>query len=109
MNSRTRRLQHAHRAATALAAQCACLACGAPPPSMPCHWPVHRGLGGGKAGWDIEEWVPLCWRCHEALDRRNGASEAAQRETRRVGDRVAAEAMKWRRTARVWGDIARRY
>lgn len=29
-------------------------------------------MGGAKAGWEPTEWVPLCRRCHERLDRRNG-------------------------------------
>ena len=53
-----------------------CLVCG-DFPSERCHYPTHRGMGGGKAGWEPGEWVPLCRWCHDALDGRHGVSEAA--------------------------------
>jgi hypothetical protein len=48
---------------------------------VPAHWdrinnkPRHRGMGGGKAGWDRNEWIPLCADCHDLCDRRAGVSE----------------------------------
>ena len=68
MNSRTAAREAAHRKATLLAAECRCLSCHAPAPSMPCHYPTHRGMGSGKAGWDPSEWVPLCYQEHLILD-----------------------------------------
>lgn len=32
-------------------------------------------MGGGHAGWDVREWVPLCYKCHEILDHRQGKHE----------------------------------
>jgi len=89
MNSGRKQREVAHRRATALAAGMPCLSCGRPAPSLPAHWPRHRGMGGGNAGWDIGEWVPLCYDCHEVLDHRNGASEAASAHSQDVRDRVA--------------------
>jgi len=61
-----------HRKATRIASEHRCLACKADAPSLPAHWPRHRGMGGGQAGWHYTEWVPLCFRCHEILDKRAG-------------------------------------
>jgi len=77
VNSKRRQREAAHRRATALAGGSPCLSCGRPAPSLPAHYPRHRGMGGGHAGWDFEEWLPLCFNCHEALDGRNGLSEEA--------------------------------
>lgn len=103
MNSRRRELDRDHRAATAFAASRPCLACGLPAPSLPAHWPTHRGMGGGKAGWGPDEWVPLCFDCHEALDKRNGVSGAARARSEHVGGVVAARAPLWRRIANMGG------
>lgn len=78
MNSKKKREAPLHKEATRLASESRCLACHRDPPSEPCHYPTHRGIGGGKAGWDLIEWVPLCSRCHDILDRReNKESERA--------------------------------
>ena len=100
MNSGHRAKQTAHRLATALAAITPCLVCYSPPPSLPAHFPRHRGMGGGHAGWATEEWVPLCFTCHEALDRRNGVSEDAARDTAFVTGIVRLRAPRWRDTMR---------
>lgn len=47
---------------------------------MPCHYPRHRGLGSGHAGWSVREWVPLCYKCHEILDKRVALNDPSQRE-----------------------------
>ena len=65
-----------------------CLVCG-DFPSERCHYPTHRGMGGGKAGWADSEWVPLCQDCHDALDGKNGASAAACLATQQVRAAVA--------------------
>jgi hypothetical protein len=54
------------------------MACDFPYPSEPCHYGKHRGMGGKSAGWEPQEWVPLCRRCHDRLDKRNGASDTAR-------------------------------
>ena len=70
MNSGKAARDKAHKQATQIAWEERCLSCGAPSPSMPCHYPRHRGLGSGHAGWSTREWVPLCYNFHEILDRR---------------------------------------
>src|SRR5665647_3890387 len=62
--AKRRKVDPAHRAATLIASASDCLLCerlGC----VPAHWPRHRGLGGGHAGWDLREWVPLCGQCHD--------------------------------------------
>jgi hypothetical protein len=34
-------------------------------------------MGGANAGWGLFEWIPLCRTCHDLVDRRAGASDAA--------------------------------
>ena len=80
MNSGKAARDSAHRAASQRAWEERCLSCGAPPPSMPCHYPKHRGMGSGGAGWSTREWVPLCYTCHEILDKRNDLNDPYQRE-----------------------------
>lgn len=79
MNSGKAERDKAHREATRKASVMHCRVCGIVP-CEPCHWPRHRGLGGGHAGWGDEEWVPLCRRHHDVLDRRHGVSAAADFE-----------------------------
>lgn len=74
MNSTTPEREKAHRKATALARRWRCLGCRKSPPSIPCHYPQHRGMHAGKAGWSPSEWVPLCPSCHDLLDKRCGTS-----------------------------------
>jgi hypothetical protein len=90
MNSRTRRLRGSHRKATLEAYETPCIVCQAPH-SVPAHWPRHRGLGGGHAGWDRDEWCPLCPTCHDKLDGRNGTSPTCWKETVYVRAIVAAK------------------
>lgn len=71
MNSGKAARDTAHREATLLASEHRCLGCRAEPPSLPAHWPHHRGMGGGMATWAPSDWVPLCWKCHEILDKRD--------------------------------------
>lgn len=71
-----------------------CLVCGSTP-CEPCHWPTHRGMGGGNAGWDVEEIVPLCRKCHDKLDGRNGASKKASEESRVTRYIVSVKAHAW--------------
>lgn len=78
MNSGKAEQDRQHRAATLLASERRCLSCKAEPPSMPCHFPKHRGMGSGKAGWDPSEWIPLCFVCHEILDRRQQLNDFAK-------------------------------
>jgi hypothetical protein len=35
-------------------------------------------MGGGKAGWGLHEWVPLCYDCHELIDGRLGIASLAR-------------------------------
>jgi hypothetical protein len=35
-------------------------------------------MGGKSSGWEPQEWVPLCRRCHDRLDKRNGVSTNAR-------------------------------
>jgi len=81
MNSRKRQQEALHHIATKLAFESACLLCGTSP-CMPCHWPRHRGLGGGHAGWERHEWVPLCGPCHSLVDHRTGVSKAIEAQRR---------------------------
>jgi len=62
-----------HKQATALALTLPCCVCGTKP-CEPCHFPKHRGMGGKNAGWERDEWVPMCREHHDALDGRNGVS-----------------------------------
>ena len=82
-----------HQKATLLARESTCLVCGTTP-SEPCHI-VHRGLGGAKAGWDIEEWIPLCRVCHNLIDARNGVSAGEQEKTRIARYVVSVRARAW--------------
>lgn len=61
-----------HKQATELAKKLSCVGC-LTRPCEPCHYPTHRGMGGAKAGWEIDEWVPLCRHHHDILDRRSGS------------------------------------
>jgi hypothetical protein len=94
MNSRARKQAPAHREATKLAAESDCLICGVFG-CVPAHFPRHRGLGGGHAGWDRTEYVPLCTPCHDLIDRRLGASAAI--EERRIVAllRLEGKAAEW--------------
>jgi hypothetical protein len=86
-----------HTEATKAAAQEDCLSCYAPAPSEPAHYPKHRGMGGASAGWEPTEWVPLCRRCHDRLDRRNGVSAVAIYQSEAVRDALEAQIPAWRR------------
>ena len=94
MNSRTRKLVPQHREATRIAAESRCLICDAYG-CEPAHFPTHRGMAGGKAGWSREEWVPLDRDCHDLIDRRLGVSAAI--EERRIMALLMLEerAPKW--------------
>lgn len=81
MNARTRRLRGDHRRATREAAEMSCLICEKPG-CVPAHWPTHRGMGGGKAGWRREEWIPLCCAHHDLVDGRLGVSATIEAERR---------------------------
>jgi len=96
VNSGKKQREKDHRAMTALCADEPCLLCGAPAPSEPLHWPVHRGMGGGKAGWSVEEIIPGCRSCHQFLDGHNAISEVAQRAHDVVKNRAAHRAPRWR-------------
>jgi hypothetical protein len=84
----------AHQDATRKAAESKCLVCGTTP-CEPAHHPVHRGMGGGKAGWGDHEWVPMCRKHHDELDARNGASEHAAEQTRITRYIVNVRARDW--------------
>jgi hypothetical protein len=81
VNSRRRELDKAHRIATRQAAESPCLVCGLYP-SVPAHYPTHRGFGSGKAGWERHEWIPLCRYHHDLIDRRLGVSAGVEQERR---------------------------
>ena len=82
-NSGVEERERLHQQASLLALEHRCLACHKEAPSEPCHFPTHRGMGGGKASWFVTEWVPLCRRCHDILDGRAGVSKkfAAEKAT----------------------------
>ena len=80
MNSGKADKDKQHKQATRLASEQRCLACHKDAPSEPCHI-IHCGMGGGKAGWDPSEWVPLCRKCHDKFDARNGTSLTAAQDT----------------------------
>jgi len=82
-----------HSQATALARESKCLVCGTTP-CEPCHL-HHRGMGGAKAGWSVEEIVPLCRKHHDELDGRNGASFSAQEMSRITRYIVSVRARDW--------------
>jgi hypothetical protein len=73
VNSRKAERERLHRIATYEARELSCLICGRGP-CEPCHYPKHRGLGGGHAGWESHEWWPLCRRHHDLVDGRLGVS-----------------------------------
>ena len=99
MNSRTKAQQKAHRDATHYCASARCLVCGEYG-CEPAHYPVHRGMGSGKAGWNFGEWLPLCRACHDMLDGRNGVSAERTSDTERVREVVARLAPAfWRQAA----------
>ena len=83
-----------HQKATALARDSVCLVCGTTP-CEPCHI-KHRGMGGKNAGWEAEEWVPLCRKCHDKFDARNGASLGCQEQTRIVRYIVSVRSREWK-------------
>jgi hypothetical protein len=41
-------------------------------------------MGGGKAGWERHEWVPLCPYHHDLIDGRLGVSERVEHERRQA-------------------------
>jgi hypothetical protein len=49
-----------------------CIVPGCEHPTMYCHWPTHRGMGGRNAGWGFDEGIPGCQRHHDILDARDG-------------------------------------
>ncbi len=73
-----------------------CLICGSPETCF-AHWPVHRGMGGGKAQWKYNEGIPLCRRCHDRLDAR-GETWAKHLETVKLVEELAPQ---------FWGRVAR--
>jgi len=77
-----------HKEATASARELECCVCGCSP-CEPAHYPRHRGMGAGHAGWGEDEWVPMCRLHHDALDKRNGTSDGCAYETR-VAEMCAA-------------------
>ena len=79
-NSGAAAKEKAHRVATAQARESRCLICKSLG-CVPAHYPTHRGMGGGKAGWKPKEWVPLCVEHHDLIDGRLGVS--AKVESRR--------------------------
>lgn len=77
-----------------MAGESDCLGC-CTTPCEPAHFPTHRGMGGAKAGWEPWEWVPLCRKCHDALDRRNGVSERCQLDTHFVVEMIGMRRAAW--------------
>jgi hypothetical protein len=37
-------------------------------------------MGGGKAGWEPDEWIPLCVHHHDLIDKRLGVSARIEAE-----------------------------
>jgi hypothetical protein len=87
-----------HKEATAAAAEMECLLCG-DSPCEPCHYPTHRGMGGAKAGWDEDEWVPMCRFHHDALDKRNGVSDHSAHQSM-MAQKAASDYQMWMRKVR---------
>ncbi len=93
-------MQEAHKRATRIAAGARCLLCRSPKSvgrCVPAHFPRHRGMGAGHAGWGDDEWVPLCGglnECHDLVDGRVGTSlerwEAHEQARRDVMERAPA-------------------
>jgi len=54
-------------------------------------------MGGGKAGWDPLEWVPLCVSCHDWIDARTGGVLSEETCKRRAADkgRLQRLAERW--------------
>ena len=77
MNSKKKEREKQHKKASKWASEQHCAVCGHEPPSEPCHF-VHRGMGGGKAGWDLSEVWPGCRHCHDLADGRMGVSAAVE-------------------------------
>lgn len=59
-------------------------------PTCFAHYPTHRGMGAGKAGWGYREGVPLCDFHHALLDRRAGSAESQERTARQVAANAPA-------------------
>jgi hypothetical protein len=94
VNSGAAEREKAHRLATAQAREARCLLCfshGA----VPAHYPKHRGMGGGKAGWGPKEWIPLCVEHHDLIDGRLGVSEKIERRRQLILALLPAVAQKW--------------
>lgn len=79
MNSGKAERERAHRLATQSAQGARCEVCGAFG-CVPAHYPTHRGMGGGKAGWEPDEWIPLCVHHHDLIDKRLGVSARIEAE-----------------------------
>jgi len=93
-NSRKAERDRAHRVATR-AARCArCLVCGRDG-CIPAHWPKHRGLGGGGAGWEPREWIPLCVHHHDLIDKRLGVSVGIETERLAAIAVIEDKAPRW--------------
>jgi hypothetical protein len=54
-------------------------------------------MGGAKAGWEVNEWVPLCRKCHDKFDARNGVSAGCQEQTRIARYIVSVRGPSWQR------------
>ena len=91
MNSRTADRELAHKRATIAAMFERCLLCRRDMGCVPAHWPTHRGMAAGKAGWEPHEWVPLCRECHDLVDGRLGRQTARHR----ARERLAEAAERW--------------
>ena len=88
-----------HEAMTKLAHRSRCLVCGMYG-CDPAHWPVHHGMGGAKAGWSVDEIVPLCRPHHDLVDQRTGVSAAVEERRRKALAMVVERAPKWREANR---------
>ena len=82
MNSKKRSQEAAHRVATRLAYESACVVCGRTP-CVPAHWPRHQGSGGRWPDpWARHRWEPLCRFHHDLVDGRAGVSRAIEAQRR---------------------------
>jgi len=92
--TKRRKVDPLHRAATLLAAESDCLLCERPG-CEPAHWPTHRGMGGGKVGWERTAWVPLDHNRHDLIDRRLGVSTAIEERRTVALLRLKEKAAEW--------------
>lgn len=91
-----------HKQATQICAESECLLCDVIG-CVPAHYPRHRGMAGGHAGWSIGEWIALCPYHHDLVDGRLGVSDTIEIR------RAEAKAELVRLTPAFWQRIREEY